>query len=97
MCRQKCTHRQQMQIKSENINAAKPKKRGATKDRGGLIKQREKDQTEQSDLNISDMRSTDFFALCPNKLLFKMEFLLILAPVSSAWTQTPRLDTTIPP
>jgi len=66
------------------------------KTKGGLIKQRERDQTEQSDLNISDMRSTDSFALCPNKLLFKMEFLLIRAPLSSAWTQTPSLDTPIP-
>ncbi len=84
-----------MQIKSENINAAKPEKRQQQKKKG-LLKQREKDQSEQNYLNILKIRSTYFFTLCPNNLLFKIEFLLIQALFSSSWTQTPSLATPIP-
>lgn len=57
-----------------------PSLRKGQKAKGGVIKQRENDQREQSDLNISNMRTTDFFTLYPNKLQFEMELFLIPPP-----------------
>lgn len=51
--------------------------RKGQKAKGGVIKQRENDQ---SDFNISNMRTTDFFTLYPNKFQFEMEFFLIPPP-----------------
>lgn len=83
--------------KIKKIHSAEPQEGAATKTKEGVIyTRREEAGSEKADFNISDMRSTDFFCLCPNKLVFKMEFPLIQAPLTSSWTQTPSLNTPIP-
>lgn len=62
----------------------------------GVIKQREREIRASTVIWNYETWDVLISSLCPNKLLFKMEFLLILAMFSSAWTQTQSVATPIP-